>query len=129
MESPSVSAVLFVKNLKRVADFYSNALGFSCSHRDQEHAVLNCCGFELIVHRIPAQLGSDASVEDPPERRVWAAIRLNLPVRNVQHTRQLASELGGHVDDAPPEWADPKANVFLGHDPEGNVFKISEQVW
>jgi hypothetical protein len=30
------------------------------------------------------------------------------------------------VDDAPPEWAARDANFFLGYDPEGNVFGVSQ---
>jgi hypothetical protein len=30
------------------------------------------------------------------------------------------------VDETPPPWAEPDAIVFLGYDPEGNVFKVSQ---
>jgi len=51
MGSSNVSAVLFVKELKRVAEFYIQALGMNCSFSDDHHCVLNCSGFELIVHQ------------------------------------------------------------------------------
>ena len=129
MESPSVSAVLFVQDLQKVADFYAKALGFTRVYADEHHSRMTCCGFDLIVHRIPRQSVEHVSLEAPPERRVFASIRLNFPVRDVQECRRLARLHGGDVDDEPPAWADPKADVFLGYDPEGNVFKITQHRW
>lgn len=34
METASVSAVLFAQDLKKVAAFYAQALGMSCTHGD-----------------------------------------------------------------------------------------------
>ena len=126
METANVSAVLFVKDLKAVAAFYAQALGLNCTHSDAEHAVLNCRGFHLIVHQIPRHIADGIVIQQPPLRREEGAIRLTFPVESVAATRRLARSLGGEVDDTPPAWAAPGANVFLGHDPEGNVFKISE---
>lgn len=126
MKSASVSAVLFAKDLKRVADFYSGALEMACEMSDEHHTVLNCRGFNLIVHQIPKHIADEIILEDPPHRRSDGALRLTFPVRSVSEARRLASSLGGQIDDGPPDWADPKANVFLGYDPEGNVFKVNE---
>lgn len=125
MEAANVSAVLFVKDLKRVSAFYAQALGMNCTHSDPHHAVLNCRGFNFIVHQIPPHLADEIVIEQPPRRRAEGALRLSFPVQNIAETRRLARSLGGDVDDAPPAWADPNANTFLGYDPEGNVFKIS----
>lgn len=127
MEAGSVSATLFVKDLKRVADFYAQALGMTGTHSDEHHVILNCRGFNLIVHQIPPHLAADITLEQPPHRRAEGALRLNLPVISIAEARRLARSLGGDVDDTPPAWADPNANTFLGHDPEGNVFKLSER--
>jgi predicted enzyme related to lactoylglutathione lyase len=125
MEAANVSAVLFVKDLKRVSAFYAQALGMSCTHSDAHHSILNCRGFNFIVHQIPPHLADEIVIEQPPHRRAEGALRLSFPVQDVTETRRLARSLGGDVDDAPPAWADPNANTFLGYDPEGNVFKIS----
>jgi predicted enzyme related to lactoylglutathione lyase len=126
MESSNVSAVLFAKDLKRVAAFYSQALGMTCSVSDEHHWALQGYGFHLIVHQIPKHIADKVAVRQPPERRVWGAIRLNFPVRSIADSRRTARSLGGEVDDAPPEWADRSANFFLGYDPEGNVFGASQ---
>jgi predicted enzyme related to lactoylglutathione lyase len=128
METAKVSAVLFAQDLKHVAAFYAQALGMSCTQSDEHHVSLDCRGFNLIVHQIPRHMAGGIAIQQPPRRREDGAIRLNFPVQSVAMTRRLARSLGGEVDDVPPAWAAPGANVFLGHDPEGNVFKVSEHV-
>ena len=121
-----ISATLFVKDLKRVSAFYGQALGMTRSQGDEHHVILNCRGFNLIVHQIPQHLAGGITSEEPHHRRVDGALRLNFPVTSVAEARRLARSLGGDVDDTPPAWAGPNANTFLGCDPEGNVFKLSE---
>jgi catechol 2,3-dioxygenase-like lactoylglutathione lyase family enzyme len=119
-----VSAVLFVKDLEKAADFYSTALGMSVVARDEYHSVLSCHGFELVVHRIPEHIARSIALTQPPERRVGGAIRLDFPVESVEKSRAKARTLGGAIDEAPPEWADKAASFFLGYDPEGNQFGV-----
>lgn len=52
METAGVRAVLFVKDLERVAAFYVGALALTRLSGDKDHAVLECDGFELVVHQI-----------------------------------------------------------------------------
>jgi catechol 2,3-dioxygenase-like lactoylglutathione lyase family enzyme len=126
MEPANVTAVLFVKDLKRAEAFYCGALSMICTASDEHHSIVNSRGFDLIVHQIPKHIADDITIEQPPIRRVDGAIRLNFPVQSIENTRRLARALGGEVDDQPPSWAEPKANDFLGHDTEGNVFKVSQ---
>lgn len=125
MEPSKVSAVLFAKDLRKVADFYERALGMARTHSDGEHAVLDCHGFDLFVQQIPKHLADEIVIAQPTERRARAAIRLNFPVKSISQARTAARSLGGELDDAPPPWAGPNAQAFLGHDPEGNVFMVS----
>jgi predicted enzyme related to lactoylglutathione lyase len=126
MSSTSVSAVLFAKDLTRVATFYSQALQMRCTTRDEQHWRLDCHGFELIVHQIPRHMADEIEISIPPIRREDGAIRLNFPLRDIDASRRVASSLGGQIDEAPPAWANPSDSVFLGYDPEGNVFKVSK---
>jgi hypothetical protein len=127
MESSSVSAVLFVKDLQRVEAFYAGALGLQRTFGDQDHSVLNCRGFELIVHQIPGHIADQITIAQPPVRRVWGAVRLDFPVQSIVDSRASARSLGGDIDDAPPPWADRNANFFFGYDPEGNQFGACER--
>ncbi len=123
----SVRAVLFVKDLAAVVAFYIGALGLTRVSGDQDHALLKCDGFELVVHQIPKQMADTIVITRPPVRRVWGAIRLDFPVTRVADARSLARSLGGDVDEAPPPWAERDAGFFFGYDPEGNQFGVSER--
>ena len=127
MEVSSVRAVLFVKDLGRAAAFYIGALGMTRTSGDNDHAVMKCDDFELVVHQIPKQIADTIVIAQPPIRRVWGAIRLDFPVASIADSRKLARSLGGEIDDAPPPWADRHANLFFGHDPEGNQFGVSQR--
>jgi catechol 2,3-dioxygenase-like lactoylglutathione lyase family enzyme len=127
MEASNVRAILFVKDLQKVAAFYIGALALTRVSGDVDHAVLECDGFELVVHQIPKPIAETIVVTQPPVRRVWGAIRLDFPVASIGDSRKLARALGGEVDDAPPAWADRNANLFFGHDPEGNQFGVSQR--
>jgi predicted enzyme related to lactoylglutathione lyase len=126
MDSPSVNAVLFAKDLPSVAAFYSGALGMSVLARDEHHWRLDCRGFELVVHQVPKHIAAGIVVERPPKRRVSGATRLDYPVPSVEESRKKARTLGGDIDEAPPPWADRDANFFFGYDPEGNQFGVRE---
>jgi catechol 2,3-dioxygenase-like lactoylglutathione lyase family enzyme len=127
MEASSVRAILFVKDLQQVAAFYIGALALTRVSGDVDHVVLECDGFELVVHQIPKPIAETIVVTQPPVRRVWGAIRLDFPVASIAGSRKLARALGGEIDDAPPVWADRSANLFFGHDPEGNQFGVSQR--
>jgi predicted enzyme related to lactoylglutathione lyase len=122
----NVSAVLFAKDSERLAEFYRSALGMSLRSGDEHHAVLDCGGFELVVHRISPHVAANIVIDRPPKRRVTGAIRLDFPVRDVAASRAAARSLGGDIDDVPPAWAAADANFFFGYDPEGNQFGVSE---
>jgi len=127
MKVSKVRAVLFAKDLQKVAAFYVGALALTRVSGDVDHAVLECDGFELVVHQIPKPIAETIVVTKLPMRRLLSAIRLDFPVASIGDSRKLARALGGEVDDAPPAWADRNANFFFGHDPEGNQFGISQR--
>ncbi|MBB6093205.1 putative enzyme related to lactoylglutathione lyase [Povalibacter uvarum] len=120
-----VSAVLFVMDLRRVATFYEQALGMTCMRRDEDHAQFDCEGFSFIVHQIPKAMLRGAT-SGATERRTQAALRLDFPVPSIEASRRIARALGGDVDASPPPWADANAGLFLGNDPEGNVFLLKQ---
>lgn len=128
IEVSNVRAVLFAKDLSRVADFYTLALGMARGERDEDHSVLRCNGFELIVHQIPKHIADGIEIKEPVARNAGGGVRLDFPIESIQDSRARARSMGGAIDEAPPDWADSDINFFLGHDPEGNVFGVSQQV-
>ena len=117
-----VSAVLFAKDLRKVAAFYTRVCSAKVKNEDAHHADLDCGGFQLIVHRIPEQYAQAVIISDPPRRREHGAVRLDFTIADVAASRVLARALGGEIDDRPPPYAGVDARFHLGHDPEGNVF-------
>ena len=122
-----IRAALFAKDLNRVAEFYSEALGMERGKWDECHAVLERSGFELIIHQVPAHIASGIQVQQPPIRREGGTVRLDYPVESLERSRVLANSFGGEIDTVPPPWAERDVNFFLGTDPEGNVFGVSQQ--
>jgi hypothetical protein len=120
-----VRAVLFAKDLDRVAAFYIGALSFERASGDRDHAILRGGGFELIVHQIPKAIADTIVITDPPKRRTSGTLRLDYAIASVEQARKLARSLGGDVDEAPPPWAARDADFFFGYDPEGNQFGVS----
>jgi predicted enzyme related to lactoylglutathione lyase len=122
-----VSAVLFVKDHAKVAKFYHEALGLLRIAGDDEHSILLCGDFELVVHQMP-EIYLPGIEDQLPVRRQKGRIRLDFPVDDIDRVRSTAARLGGQVDELPPAWAPRRdSNFRLGHDPEGNVFKLSER--
>jgi predicted enzyme related to lactoylglutathione lyase len=120
----AVSAVLFAKDLQRVASFYREVFGASVLRRDSEHEVLSCLGFHLVVHQIPKEFVQSMAVTTPPERRERGAVRLDFPVADLEVSRRNAQRLGGQIDASPPSWAADDGSFFLGYDPEGNAIGV-----
>jgi len=126
--TPTVSAVLFAKDARRVAQFYVDVFGATKLAEDDYHAALDVRGFRLVIHQIPAHLAQEVEIRHPPRRRESGAIRLNFPVDDVNRARNVAKQLAGQIDDAPPPWAGKDSRSFLGFDPEGNVFGVVSPV-
>jgi len=122
MQTLQVSAVLFAKQLTRLAGFYQAVFGLKPARSDADHVLLRFDGFELVIHQIPKQLLASASDDSPVERRERSAIRLDFPISDITYARREANRLSGVIDDLPPPWTDGDASFFLGQDPEGNVF-------
>ena len=122
-----VSAVLFAIDHAKVARFYREAIGLIYTAGNDDHSVLSRGGFELTVHQIPKHHLDESNADGAPARRGNGRIRLDFLVDSVEAARSAAAKFGGQVDDVPPGWAPKDANFYLGHDPEGNVFKLSER--
>jgi len=127
MASSKISAVLFALEQKKVATFYLEVLGPKSIENGENYDILSFGDFNLTIFQIPKKYVSADSIEQPPRPRVEGAIKLCFPVESIIDSRKVASTLGGKLDDSPPEWASEGENIYLGYDPEGNVFQVSEK--
>lgn len=119
-------AVIFAKDLHRVATFYEKLLGLTAAHSDSGHIVLASAQCELVIHAIPKAIADSFEISVPPERRSEAAIKLYFPVASIAEARAKAAALGGELNPPKREWEARGFRACDGHDPEGNVLQLRE---
>ena len=119
-------AVLFAKDLMRVARFYEELLSMPAVHSERDHIVLESAAFQLIVHAIPRQIAESIVITSPPVRRTETPLKLFFPVTSLAETRAKAIVLGGELDPKSKEWEAHGYRACDGHDPEGNVVQFRE---
>lgn len=125
-QRPKPSAVVFAKDVGRLAGFYREVAGMTEAHRDKDHVVLDDAGFQLVIHGIPKKIAAQIQITTPPSVREDTALKLCLPVQAIEHARAKAAELGGQVGPKSKEWEARGFRACDGHDPEGNVFQVRE---
>jgi predicted enzyme related to lactoylglutathione lyase len=126
MREIAAGAVVYAKDLRRVAAFYEHAIGLKVELREPTFVQLGCAGFELVVHAIPADIAASITLTDPPQRREDSAVKLVLPVSSIAAARAAAALYGGTIDAPECEWEFNGAHLCDGHDPEGNVIQVRE---
>jgi catechol 2,3-dioxygenase-like lactoylglutathione lyase family enzyme len=119
-----VGAVIYAKDMDRVAAFYSAVLGLQPADRDEKHVVLESRGFQLVILRIPRKIASTIEVAVPPVRRSDAAIKPVFFVPSIVAARTSAASCGGALNPADKEWSFDGFTVCDGLDPEGNVIQF-----
>ena len=117
--------ILFAKDLKRMLEFYHDALGLPVlsDPADPGWAELDAGGSVLALHAIPPRIARDISITSPPRAREETPFKLVFAVDDVAALRRQLSTRGGTM-------FEPKAagggglSSCDGLDPEGNVFQI-----
>jgi predicted enzyme related to lactoylglutathione lyase len=126
MLSTRAGAVVFAKDLPRVARFYEELLGLTVVHGDADHAVLSSPDVELVIHAIPKRVADTFEIAVPPARREDSALKLFFFVNRIADARIAAARLGGVIDPPQREWSARGFTACDGHDPEGNVIQVRE---
>lgn len=126
--SNSSGAVLFAKDIHRVATFYQAMLPLAAVVSEQDHIVLESPACQLVIHGIPKHIADTFTIKSPPERREDAAIKLFFLVDSLADARAAAPALGGALNPASAEWEWRGLRICDGHDPEGNVIQFRERI-
>lgn len=127
MNAPKPGAVVFAKNIERVARFYEALAGLSVTLAERDHIVLESEHIELVIHAIPKRLADGITITDPPAVREGTPIKLFFPVESLAQARASAPALGGQLGAAAKEWEARGFRACDGHDPEGNVFQLRQR--
>lgn len=130
MKPPSglTGAVLYAKDMARVAAFYEQVCGLTAAGGDKTHVALQAAGSLLVVHAIARAYAKDIVITQPPQRREDTPIKPVFGVPSLAAARAYAAALGGVLDPVAREWTYTRQGsartMCDGHDPEGNVFQL-----
>jgi predicted enzyme related to lactoylglutathione lyase len=119
-------AVVFAKDLQRVARFYERVLSLAVLSAEPDHVVLESAAQQIVIHGIPKRIAADIHIATPPERREDTAIKLFFTVDSIDALRATAAALGGRIDPPARAWTARGFRAVDGHDPEGNVIQLRE---
>ena len=119
-----MGAVLYARDLGRVARFYASVLGLQPGETDEEYVILEAPGFQLVVLRIPERIAASIVIATPPRRRDNVAIKPVFFVSSIAATRGAVEAGGGVMNPPTKEWSFQGVTVCDALDPEGNVFQV-----
>ena len=124
---PKPGAVLFAKDLPRLAKFYERVAGLTVVHVEAEVIVLESLNQQLVLHGVPPRVAATIEISSPPKLRIDTAVKLVF-VANISEARLSAPALGGGVNPKKKEFEARGFRACDGHDPEGNVIQFREHV-
>ena len=129
MSNPAqAGAVIFAKDLRRLATFYEELLSLTAVHAESDHVVLASAGCELVIHAIPKWIADTIEIAVPPERRSETPIKLYFLVDSIAAARARAPALGGALNPPEAEWQARGFRACDALDPEGNVLQLRENL-
>lgn len=117
---------IYAVNAERVADFYKQIAGMATLHKREDLIVLQSSDIQLLIHRIPANIASNITIEEPPVKRENVALKFFLTIESLNSAKESAKKLGGKVYSE--TWSGPGFVACNAMDPEGNVIQLRESV-
>jgi predicted enzyme related to lactoylglutathione lyase len=108
--------MLYVVDVKRMAEFYGDLLGLTAKIRSPEYVDFG----DLALHAIPAEIVQSMSLRASSEPRETGSTKLILEVPDPAALRAKLEASGHQILERP--WG--SWDVV---DPEGNVFQLSER--
>jgi len=112
-------AMLYVKDLPRMAAFYRDVLGLHPVEetRQPDWVEFQDGGAQFALHAIPAAIAAGISIDSPPRVRAQGGIKLTFAVKDVEAVLASIEAMGLPLLRRP--WGGVEAV-----DPEGNVFAL-----
>lgn len=119
-------AVIFAKDILRLAEFYRDVLAMPILLAEKDHIILESATFQLVIHGISKKIAAQIQIETPPALREDTALKLFFPVESIAQARLKAKALGGGFKPKNREWEARGFRACDGYDPEGNVLQVRE---
>jgi predicted enzyme related to lactoylglutathione lyase len=117
------SAMLYVKDLERMKQFYGAMLGVQPTNRNWTDvwAIFDTGGARLALHAIPTDIAKHIEITSPPNPREKDPVKFIFEVKDVESERVRLESLGVRMLRRP--WQRP-GEACDAVDPEGNIFQI-----
>ncbi len=123
---PKSGAVIFAKDLPRLAKFYAGAAGLSIVLTERKLIVLESPSQHLVLHGLPAGVARAIKLSSPPQWRTNTAVKLVFAVASIARVRAEVAALGGELNPKQKEFVARGFRACDGCDPEGNVIQFRE---
>lgn len=116
-------AILYVKDLKRMCNFYGELLGTKPRNRNWADvwATFDHGALRFALHAVPAELAANIEIASPPTPREGSPMKLIFEVEDVEAIRARLEALG--IQTIRRAWQETGA-AFDAVDPEGNIVQI-----
>jgi predicted transcriptional regulator YdeE/catechol 2,3-dioxygenase-like lactoylglutathione lyase family enzyme len=107
-------AMIYVKDINRMIDFYQNTLGLPIIESSRISAYVE---FEsgLALHGIPPSIAATIQITTPPQPREKSAVKLTFETSDLAATQARLRSLNVPSIERPwgaTEWLDPEGNIF-----------------
>jgi catechol 2,3-dioxygenase-like lactoylglutathione lyase family enzyme len=112
-------AMIFVKDINRMAAFYRDVLGLTPigETRTESWVEFDSGTSKFALHAIPSEIAQRVEISSPPEPREESPVKLSFEVEDVPSELRRLETLGVSIVQRP--WG-----AHDGIDPEGNIFAI-----
>jgi predicted enzyme related to lactoylglutathione lyase len=114
------TAILLVKDLQRLAEFYNEALGLPVIDAPMAPGwlELDAGSVRLALHALPPRVARQIEITTPPRAREEASVKLVFEVDDLDAARRRLVQHGATM-------FEPRSSgVCEGLDPEGNIFSL-----
>lgn len=115
--------VIYASDIRRVADFYRNALSLELVDQDDAFVVVGNAHYEIAVVNTACG-GSPAAEPAPLHVRTRTPLKCSFLVESLEHARAAAEACGGAFKPLASAWRWRDQLHLDGHDPEGNVVQV-----
>ena len=122
------AAVLYVKDVAKVAAFYEHVVGLEPTEVDEGYVVLSSPGMDLVVVQMRPEVADGVEISDPPQAREDTPIKLVFGVPSLAGARESAPSFGAKLRPPEREWEFHGRRVCDGVAPEGNVVQLGEAI-
>jgi predicted enzyme related to lactoylglutathione lyase len=127
--STVAAAVLYVKDRRAVSAFYEQCFEMSMVTSDGDDvSVLASDEWELSLVVVPEAVATKLVINEPPERRARAAVKLAFHVTSIDEVQPAIIRTGGQSDPIETAWQYRGYRHLDCLDPEGNVVELRERL-